>query len=497
VARLPNIPKWQPHDFAFKSTASHKNPFEVRFAAAVKGPDGVEFDTLGFFDGGKTWKIRLAPWREGEWLLLTHSNDPPLDGHRVRFVCVPNDDPHAHGGLRVDEEHPHHFVFEDGSRYFLLGYECDWLWALDIARDRPRALDRFLDKLASFGFNHVLMNSYAHDCPWRRGRTAPDDYGPPPRYPWRGTNSRPDHSRFNLAYWRHYDRVVAAMARRGIVAHIFVKVYNKMVNWPERRSVLEGRFFRWLVARYAPFPNVVWDFSKEGQKEPDLGYKRHCLRTIRATDPYHRLLTVHDDDAAYNSNAYDGLVDFRTDQQHDDWHTVALRQRLLHSWPILNAEFGYEHGPGGPDDKTYGVVQSPEELARRAWEIAMAGAYTAYYYTYTAWDVIRPDDTPPGYSYFELLREFFEGTRYWELEPSDDLVDYGHCLARRGDEYVVWVPEAREFRLDLSQAEGRFVAEWFRPLGGTRRKTTITGGARLQLRPPWKRQPVALHLHRP
>ena len=40
----------------------------------------------------------------------------------------------------------------------------------------------------------------------------------------------------------------------------------------------------------------------------------------------------------------------------------------------------------------------------------MAGGYTCYYYTYTAWDIIRPNDTPPGYAYLRHLREFFEGT---------------------------------------------------------------------------------------
>jgi len=497
VSHDTSVPRWLPRDFAFRSSGQHKNPFDVRFAATVRGPDGIEFDTLGFYDGADTWKVRVAPSREGQWSIVTFSNDPSLGGHRVNFTCVPNEDPNAHGGLAVDPEHPHHFVLEDGTRYFLLGYECDWLWALEMTARSTPTLGRFLDKIASFGFNHLIMNSYAHDCPWRRGRTGPDDHGPPPRFTWRGTNDRPDHSRFNLAYWRHYDRVVAALARRGIVAHVFIKVYNKMVNWPARRSALEGRFFSWLVARYAAFPNVVWDLSKEAHNEPDLAYKRRCLRMLRELDPYRRLITVHDDDAAYNSNAYDELVDFRSDQQHSDWHATALRQRLLHPWPIVNVEFGYEHGPGGPEDKTYGVVQPPEEIARRAWEISTAGAYTAYYYTYTAWDVIRPDDTPPGYRYFALLREFFERTRYWELVPSDDLVDFGHCLANRGAEYVVWLPQPRPFTLDLSDAEGALLGEWFRPLVGTRRKTKATGGEKIRLTPPWKSGPVALHLRKP
>ena len=78
---------------------------------------------------------------------------------------------------------------------------------------------------------------------------------------------------------------------------------------------------------------------------------------------------------------------------------------------------------------TYRVAQAPEEVCRRAWEVCLAGGYGAYYYTYTAWDIVRPDDSPPGYRYFRQLREFFEHTGYWRMEPSDALVSEGYCLA--------------------------------------------------------------------
>ena len=75
---------------------------------------------------------------------------------------------------------------------------------------------------------------------------------------------------------------------------------------------------------------------------------------------------------------------------------------------MSNVEFGYEQGLAGPEDKTYRVAQTPEDFVGRAWEVAMAGGYTAYYYTYTAWDVLRPKDTTQGCTYFKQLRDFFE-----------------------------------------------------------------------------------------
>jgi hypothetical protein len=496
AAGVAEVPRWQPHDFAFRSAAKHENPFAVSFSATVEGPGGVRFTTPGFHDGDGTWKVRVTPNAEGAWSLVTRSEDAELDGRRVTFTCVPNRDPKVHGGLQVDPEHPYHFRYEDGTRYYLMGYECDWLWALDFGDPTLPTVNAFLDRVAAVGFNHVLLNAYAHDTRWREGKTGADDYGPPPRYAWGGTNDTPDHGRFNLAYWQHYDRVIEALSRRGMVAHVMIRVYNKAVNWPARGGVEDDRYFRWLIARYAAYPNVVWDFSKEAHNERDLEYKQGRLRLLRQEDPYRRLITNHDDDAAFEDGAYDTLVDFRSDQHHREWHATILRQRQRHRWPAVNVEFGYEHGPGGLEDKTYGRAQSPEEVCRRAWEIAMAGGYGAYYYTYTAWDVIRPEHVPPGYAYFRRLREFFEGTRYWLLEPADELVSEGYCLAEAGKEYVVFLNEARPFTLKLEGLGGPLAAEWYRSLTGERvRAGSLSNGSHAMAPPAaWADRPVALHV---
>jgi hypothetical protein len=487
------VPRWQPHDFEFAGPEQAAHPFAVAFSATATGPGGAKLTLPGFYDGDGKWKVRVAPPAEGAWSLVTHSTEPGLDGRPAAFVCVPNPNPKVHGALRVDPNHPRHFVFEDGTRFFLTGYECDWLWALDTADPGLKTINPFLDRLAAHGFNYLLLNAYAHDTKWRPGKTGADDYGPPPAYAWAGRNDAPDHSRFNLAYWRHFDRVLDALHRRGLVAHLMIKVYNKQVRWPAPGSADDDRYFRWLVARYAAYPNVVWDFSKEAHNEKDLDYKLGRLRFLRATDPYRRLLTVHDDNAAYDAGKYDGLLDFRADQQHSQWGAFIARQRQQRLWPVVNIELGYEHGPKGPADKTYGQAQTPEEVCRRAWEVCLAGGYAVYYYTYTAWDVIRPEDVPPGYDYFRRLRDFFDRTGYWLMEPANERVSAGWCLANPGQEYVVFLNNARPFTLRL---EGPLKAEWYQPLTGQRVPAGTVPGGTARLQPPaaWGDGPVALHV---
>src|ERR1035438_407308 len=124
------VPRWQPHDFAFTSRSELDNPFQASFSAELTGPDRTRMVLPGFYDGNGTWKVRFSPTREGKWQLATRSSVPELAGRHVQLVCTPNVQ-RVHGGVRGDPEHPRHFVCEDGTRFFPMGYECDWLWALD------------------------------------------------------------------------------------------------------------------------------------------------------------------------------------------------------------------------------------------------------------------------------------------------------------------------------------------------------------------------------
>ena len=489
------VQQWEPKTLSYMSKERHDNPFLVAFSATVTRPDGSSFETPGFCDGEGMWKLRVGPDTVGRWTVTTHSEDPQLDGKEGEFYCVSAAG--QHGPLRVDPDHPHHFVHTDGTRFFHMGYECDWLWALDMDKPDLPTAGPFLDKLAANGFNVVVMNVFAYDCDWRKGKTGPDDYGPPMMLPWARTNETPDHMRLNPAFWQHYDRIIEAMYERNIQAHIMVKVYNKMVNWPEKNSESENLYLRTLVARYAAYPNVIWDFSKEAHRDKDAEYKLGYMRRLKDLDPYDRLMTNHDDDGLYNKGAFDGLLDFRSDQQHENWHEMILKQRAQHNWPAVNIEFGYEWGAGGEKDYTYQVVQSAEENSRRAWLISMAGGYPVYYYTYTAWDVIRPQDTPPGYGYMRALRQIFEKTAYWEMEPSDSLVDNGYCLANPGKEYLVYLEKAGPVSVQMKEAEKTFTAIWFDTLTGESKDAGSVKGGTVTMEPPsgWSDAPLALWLH--
>jgi hypothetical protein len=208
------------------------------------------------------------------------------------------------------------------------------------------------------------------------------------------------------------------------------------------------------------------------------------------------LLTVHDDRHTYDRGHYDELVDFRCSQEHSDIHATMLQQLASNSWPVFNMESGYEHGPKGLNDRAFGRSNTPEQVIEAIWKNQMAGAYNAYYYTYTAWDIIRPEDNPPGYEYIKNFVDFFTKTDYWLLKSDDGLVSSGHCLSNQGKEYIVYQDGANPFTLNLSGLTQPLHAVWFQPLTGKYLNAGKFRNGTAQITPPATlgKGPVVLHL---
>src|SRR5690348_10590836 len=219
------IERWHVHDFSYTAAVTG-NPFDVDVSGVFTGPGGLRLQIPGFYDGGNTWTIRFAPTAAGEWSLRTVSTVPALNGRTDTITATANTALAIHGNLLVDRAHPHHFVYEDGTRYFLMGYEADWLGEADMLDPRRAVMHTLIDQMAARGFNQVLVNVYAHDTSWSRGNQNEWDYGPPARYVFGGTNEAPDHTRLNTDYFKIYDGMMQALQDKGIVANLYFKVYN-------------------------------------------------------------------------------------------------------------------------------------------------------------------------------------------------------------------------------------------------------------------------------
>jgi hypothetical protein len=82
------------------------------------------------------------------------------------------------------------------------------------------------------------------------------------------------------------------------------------------------------------------------------------------------------------------------------------------------------------------------------------------------------------------------------MEPHDDLVSEGYCLAEPGREYVVFLDHPKSFSLKLEGLPALLPGEWYQPLTGKRQKAGALPNGTAQLQPPadWGAEPVVLHV---
>jgi hypothetical protein len=455
------------HDFVLRSKTQHGNPFLVELSAEFAHDSGETIAGLpGFYDGDRRWLIRFSPTREGKWRGITVSDDPELNDIALGPVrCVPNQNPRVHGRLGIAPADPRRFAFDDGVPFVPLGFECDWLFALHQAD--PQAFRDGVDLIAERGFNYVVTNIYAHT-----GFSEPGHewvFGPPSEYVFGGTNESPDHSRLNPEFFRDFDRMLDYLHAEGIIAHLMIQVQNKQVRWPQRRSVEDDLYWRYVVARYQAYSNVVWDVGKECYNLlNELGSHEYTIDRIglvRRTDAYRHLVTAHDTaaDSAGQDSPADQACDFVCDQVH--LHDVAKYNREAAGRfqkgvkPYMNIEYGYEEGVEPLPTFHSGGTRPWQDILLWTWAIYLGGGYACYYYSNTAWDLIKLQPEPPGWQRYRYLADFLALLNVNAMEPCNDLVERGFCLAEPGRQYLVFLSEGGDTNLALDGVPTRASVE--------------------------------------
>ncbi|HYP14783.1 MAG TPA: DUF5060 domain-containing protein, partial [Bryobacteraceae bacterium] len=216
-ASAVDIEQWKPHDFTFRAASGAGNPFDTELTGIFTGPDNLTLKIPGFYDGDGVWKIRFSAPLPGDWRMQTASPVAALNGKTETIRAAANKNTRIHGVLQVDRERPYHFRVEDGARFYLLGYEADWLWGADMLDPKRKVMNRLIDQMDTYGFNYVLVDIYAHDTRWCPGKVNEWDYGPTPLYVFGGTNEKPDHSVLNTKFFAIYDGMMEALWRKGII----------------------------------------------------------------------------------------------------------------------------------------------------------------------------------------------------------------------------------------------------------------------------------------
>ena len=121
-----------------------------------------------------------------------------------------------------------------------------------------------------------------------------------------------DYAQVNPAYFDYADRRIQHLIDAGLTPAI---VGGWGWHMPTVGVEKLSRHWRYLVARYAAYP-VIWIIGGEagGPQWTEVG------RSLRQTDPFHRVATFHPYSSARRVTTDGGVIDFDMLQTgHNDW----------------------------------------------------------------------------------------------------------------------------------------------------------------------------------
>ena len=470
------------------------NPFEdATLHAIFESTDGRRWSVDGFCDSidGRTYLLRFMPPQSGTYKYsLTYQQGPYRIGSTGTLSVI---DGQRRGPIRVDPKYPWHFLWEGtGEHYFFNGTTAYWLLGW---RDE-HVIQYSLDRLHRLKINRlrvtlagrtnvwygepVMMGSNwtVFSTPWPRS-TPGDVMHQGLDYSRVFANPGFDYSRFDVAHWRKFERMLRYARERNMIISVVLDMNDSGVH-PAADSEDEHRFIRYAVARFGAFSNITWDLGDDLDSYRDDKWTHETGTLVQELDPYKHLATSHPvhtihQDRSSSWFGFTSYQDWSRDQHQLTLESRKLQEKAGRIIPQTNEEYGYEdHYPVWAMPGT----DASDVLRRTAWDIAMASGYQTagetarrgtniWPDTGGGWMNGRGDDTMTMFLGYSHLVDFFTGFDWWKTNPHDELVNNGdYCLAEPGILYAVYLPKGGNVTIKL--LPGHYEAHWFSAMTGER-----------------------------
>lgn len=531
--------KFGVHEIVLAGDGSVNNPFDTTATVTFTPPSGSKNAKTvhAFYDGDNTWRARVYVSETGAWRWSSVcATDAGMDGKSGAFRAA---DSKLRGRLLPHSKNSRHWMTEDGqwflnindTAYFLLSpYDRDGqpVPSEDVAAYVRDASDRGITSFRSFAF--CGPQGFMEDRPER----------------WTdGVFADTRCTRFRLAHFRCADERLRWLCTHHPDAYVQFILFPRGSRWKTDEQFWKNlapqqkeRLLRYMVARYAAYPQIFWLVVNDAHYGKDYpnnnAFAREVGQYFRQHDIWqHPLSTGHarfedfqfsDEDWAtyiHLENAYDlgatqsatyhryakpvFLGEDRYEQEGRGFDPADMRyfqRRLYWAWLFSGGSANY----GG----RWWVVHPYSETGKRPAVAVSPGATVTYSNRLVGLDSVRH------------IRDYF-ATRKIELsdfEPAHTLAadldgrtgtQAPKAMRRRADEYLVYHPnaaadgkEARvdatksaRLRLDLRAVRGRFAVEWYRALDGAAQDGgTVAGGRQREFTSPWAGHDVVLRLTR-
>lgn len=290
---------WEKVEIKLTAENAYSNPYtDVEVWVQLKGPS-FDKKVYGFWDGEKTFRVRMMATEPGTWTWTSHSNpvDAGLSGRSGRFKAISwteaekQANPNRRGTIRPTSN-GRALQYADGTLFFLL---CDTHWSAGTWRYpfKGRApsddykpgpgigFEETIGILKQKGFNSIGMIACFPN--WNRDKyrsRLSDDSGVQIRSAWGKpgdegkamdmhdengnrsfllpgrcngkTDACADFDRINPAYWQSLDRKMDYMSANGFVPYFESVRRDHFASWIRYHNFDESfvRFLKYIRARY-------------------------------------------------------------------------------------------------------------------------------------------------------------------------------------------------------------------------------------------------------
>ncbi|MFW5941330.1 MAG: DUF5060 domain-containing protein [Chloroflexota bacterium] len=468
------IGKWERFEVAYTNTTWDGNPFDLEFTGTFRHTSsGRTLTQLGFYAGNDTWKIYFMPDAVGEWTFETASSDPDLDGRQGSFQATESSLP----GPLVGEGN--RWRLNDTGEYVapIMLPTREWFKSTQTA-DGVDDFITWADDTAGALIIGTTLVYFQHEqaaSPYIKGEEG---------------------ETFNIPMWDRMNSHLDMVRDRGM-GH-YIMFYSDDSEAPNRwgireQSAEELRLFRYAIARFAPYPMVMWDTGIDISETRTSGWIDWFADWFNEHDPWGHPVGSrfgggsgghHPDSGTYISEGGKNVPDHS--EVVSDWEGCSLPRAYTDRWRE-------DYGRGNFDR---------DKIRRAVWEVGLVGGNATYV----------SGNESDGYldeNYASDLKaapdlghrsRFFQSqiVEFGSLSPYPDLVTAGNnvvLVANLGQEYVAYSSSGGTIGVDLSGNSNTFAVTWYNPrTGQSEQEGNINGGSEREFSAPFSGDAV-LHLY--
>ncbi|MEJ2701084.1 MAG: DUF4038 domain-containing protein, partial [Sedimentisphaerales bacterium] len=496
--------------------------------------DDLAKTVYAFYDGDNVWRARVYISEPGTWRWVCSCvTDKGLDGRSGTFEAA---DSNLRGRLLIHPKNPRQWMTENGRWFLNLNDTAYFLLCTHDAAGHPIPFEDF--------------TAYVHDAV-AKGITSfrsfdvcgPKGFRIDEAEMWSdGIFADADFTHFRLNHFQETDRRLQWLLENYPDVYVQFILFPRGSKWKEDETFWKAlsasqkeRLLRWMIARYAAFPQIFWLVVNDAHYGPEYpnnnAFAREVGTYFQRHDPWsHPLSTGH----ARQVPFYFGKEDWATYLHLEDNYNLdasACQRYWRLAKPVFLGEDRYEQDRVNLDPLNMRYYQR-----RLFWSWLLSGGSANYG---GRWWVLHPysqtgqrpttapwrnhtpftapliglDSVPHIQRYFherQIELSDFEPDPGLVSDPAvQDPVRAPKLMRRSTQEYLIYHPNAAgdrkaarcradrtpRLRLDLSAAAGTFRIEWYRAKDGLAADGgTVEGGAYRDLVSPWEGGDVVLRL---